>query len=87
MNYQEFDLLSEFRIGIQLKNPAENKIKYVTSDGKVFYDELQAYLHDREVSRERYYQQMLKDRNWFQKLFNIKPSMKFYDEMASKTNP
>ncbi len=32
-----------------------------------------------DKEREEYYQSKLKKRNWFQKLFNIKPDMKFYD--------
>lgn len=55
------------------------KLKYMTSDGKEFDLECEAILHESITSRERYYQYLLKKRNWFQKFFNMEPDMSFYD--------
>jgi hypothetical protein len=60
------------------------KINYVTSDGKKFDNEVLANNHQDTLDRERYYNHLLSRRNWIQRLLNIKPSMKFYDEMAFK---
>lgn len=63
---------------------ADTRIIYETCDGKTFNNLHEAKIHDREESRKRYYEHLLKNRNWFQRFFNIKPSMEFYDRMSLK---
>ena len=62
----------------------KHSIKYITSDGKSFTDKLEAEIHDDVVSRQMYFEHLMKKRNWFQRLFNIEPDMSFYDSIALK---
>lgn len=68
-----------------IKNP-ECNIEWVTADGKRFKDKYEAERHDRIVSRQMYYEHLMKNRNWFQRVLNLKPNMNFYDELCSKIN-
>jgi hypothetical protein len=79
-NYKYVEMLTEKLI---LKYP-EPIIRYRTSDGRFFTDGSEADLHEDIISRERYYDHLMENRNWFMKLFNIKPSMSFYDEISFK---
>lgn len=79
-NYKYKAMLTDKLI---IKNPS-TIIRYGTSDGKVFDNKHEAEMHDEVISRQRYYEYLLKERNWFMRLFNIKPSMSFYDEIALK---
>ena len=62
---------------------------YMASDGTVFKTEFEARYHEmmvcEPIKREKYYQYLMAKRNWFQRLFNIKPDMSFYDEMTFKS--
>ncbi len=78
-DYEKERLLNEFSSGVNILNPI-CKIIYVTSDGRKFEDKIAAEKHDKIISRQMYYEYLIKNRNWIQRLFNIKPSMKFYDE-------
>jgi hypothetical protein len=84
MNMEEdfikHELLSEERLGVIIKNPPDLMINYITSDGKQFSNRAEAVRHDRVVARKHYYEHLLKNRNWLMRFFNIKPSMKFYDQ-------
>lgn len=66
---------------LMFKKP-DTRIIYKTCDGKEFYNRHEAEIHDRIASRKIYYEHLLKNRNWFMRFFNIKPSMKFYDEQC-----
>lgn len=57
-------------------------IDYMTIDGKKFTNKSQAIMHDEEISRKAFYDHLLKNRNWLEKLFNIKPSMEYYDRLT-----
>jgi len=70
---------------LMFKKP-DMRVKYIASNGKEFYNEMEAVMYDREISRESYYNHLLKNRNWFMRLFNIKPSMDFYDMMELNCN-
>lgn len=62
---------------------------YMASDGTNFKYEFEARHHEITVcepkKREEYYQSLLSNRNWFERLLNMKPSMKFYDKMTFKS--
>lgn len=66
-------------------NPPAMKVKYIDRRGNEFDNEHQAMESDRHFAREDYYNHLLANRNWFQRLFNIKPDMSFYDEMEFKS--
>lgn len=57
------------------------KIIYRTSDGMEWNNKDVANNHERALMRKRYYENEMKNTNWFMRLFNIKPSMKFYDSI------
>jgi len=69
---------AEFKLNclrdIKVKDPTED-FKWIieTSDGKQFTDEKEANDHQQKLTEEKRYQWALEDRNWLQKLFNIKP--------------
>jgi hypothetical protein len=62
---------------------ADITIKHCTSDGKVFDNEFEAIIHDKEVCRKEYYNMLLSKRNYFQRLFNMTPSMRYYDNIIN----
>lgn len=70
--------------GIIIKNP-NLKIKYIVMDDTSFEDKHRAIDYEEKLSRYNYYNFLLAKRNWFMKFFNIKPSMKFYDELVFKS--
>lgn len=74
---QKYIALSEDSLNLNFTPP---KMLYKTCDGRTFENKAEAILHDKIVSRERFYNHLLENRNWFQKLFNIKPDMSFYDQ-------
>ena len=57
------------------------RITYVCLDGYETEDFMVAALRDKALMRKRYYENEMKNRNWLMRLFNIKPSMKFYDSL------
>lgn len=65
--------------------PLDNKIIYVDRRGNEFESKILCRISDRAFAREDYYNYLLKNRNWFERLFNIKPSMKFYDTLIYKS--
>lgn len=74
-----FKMLMEQQPMIILNNPAD-AIEYETTDGKKFKHIELASIHQQMLDREAYYYHLMSRRNWLQRLFNIKPSMKFYDK-------
>lgn len=67
--------------GTWTANPVKKiVIVYDTIDGRKFTNKEVAESHDRIAHRQRYYNLKMENRNWFMRLFNIKPSMKSYDE-------
>ncbi len=60
-------------------------IIWLACDGKEFTSALECDLYDKPRRRQMYYDYLLSRRNWFERLFNIKPSMKFYDIQVFKT--
>lgn len=62
----------------------DTRLRYITIGGLIFFKKSEADNHNRMVSKANYYKHLLEKRNWIQRLFNIKPSMKLYDEMWAK---
>jgi len=83
-DYERHRMLSEEPI-IRNTNAPPFIYNYMATDGKTFDNELECMMYDMEISRKRYYNHKIKTRNWFQKLFNIKPDMNFYDQMTLKS--
>lgn len=81
-DFEKHILLSESRVGIQIKNPTTSKAKYIDSRGNEFESELLAMISDKKFAREDFFSHLMTNRNWIQKLFNLKPSMHFYDKMT-----
>ena len=70
--------------GIIIENP-KHKIIYKDRKGNEFDNELLAYISDSEYAREDFYNYLMSKRNWFQRLFNLKPNMRFFDEIQFKS--
>lgn len=76
---EKYEFLRE-PLGKMVFQPTE--IIYETVDGRRFKDKEEARQHSKVAGRKRHYEFLLERRNWLQKLFNIKPSMSYYDEIA-----
>jgi len=64
--------ISKCRKPIKFKNPlADFKMKYETSDGKTFYDEKKARVHEDILYSIREYNRL----SWLKKIFTKKPKL------------
>lgn len=80
-DFEKHVLLSECRVGVQIKNPT-SKIKYIDRRGNEFESELLAMISEKSAAREDYYSHLLENRNWIERFFNIKPNMDLYDSLC-----
>ena len=55
---------------------------YISSDDKEFSTEYEAMIHEKPIARARYYNKKMLNRSLIKRLFNINPSMKFYDSIV-----
>jgi hypothetical protein len=79
---EKYRPLQEWPISIEHTRPL---ITYVASDGTKFSDLRLLEIYERPLQRQRYYDYLMKKRNWFQRFFNLKPDMSFYDSIVLKS--
>jgi len=75
----KYDILREpLKLKLKLNR---SMIKWIASDGKTFYNAKICEAYDKPLRRQMMYDHLMSKRNWFERLFNMKPDMGLYDRL------
>lgn len=61
---------------------SEPMVWYMACDGKKFKCPIECSIYEKPLLRRRHYNYLLERRNWFERFFNIKPNMDYYDSLG-----